>query len=378
MIRPNAFSAFQPIKQKGAVVVLTVTLLLMLITLTTLYTGRSQSFEHQILVNQINHKMAFFAAEAGINRTLTRLKVNGVVAETTINETLSDNSRYTASLSIKAVLTPFGERTFVDISVTGWSEDGLASVVLTEKAIIFPLLTNIPIAPVMAQLGIGQHVNFVVVANENGLGVADPLSIWSSKEVVIHSSNSSTCKLYDFNQNQCRAKGLSTSLMRSSDVQDNTVTFPTNLLGYLFNSPAEQLSATKEWASHVATDCSELNSSSRGLFLITGDCHLELGMQLGNATQPVILIVQDGNLLLDHGVTIFGLLFSYSSSSNSTANSLNMTGGAKVQGALVANYRLGTVTDKFTVIYDRGVLEKLQEQKELNSVARVAGSWRDF
>ena len=53
-------------RQHGAVVLLTVVLLLIMVTLVTLYTGKIQSFEPRIIVNEQNQKWARAAAKSGL------------------------------------------------------------------------------------------------------------------------------------------------------------------------------------------------------------------------------------------------------------------------------------------------------------------------
>ena len=378
MSKPKAAIYFIYRKQRGAVVLMTVTLLLMLITLTTLYTGRSQTFEHQILINSVNHKMALMAAQAGLNRTLARLRVNKHLTNVKSTELFMDNSGYQADVNFKAVTTPFGVRTLVDIQASGFSADGLGAASITEQALIFPVLANIPVAPVMVLQGIAQSAEFKVVTNPDGLATATPLSIWSSKDVMIGSPTSSTCHLLDYNQGQCLNLGLSTSTQQSQDIQQHSTSFPSNLFGYLFNLPNDQVVKLQEWASVIAADCAGITTASRGLILVKGDCQLALGMQLGSSTEPVILFVEDGELVFESGVTMYGVVFSFRSFASSSVSLVHMKGNANLQGAFVTNQRLGMAADKLTVIYNRAVLEKLLQQKALLAVARVPGSWKDF
>ena len=63
-------STSQTLNQKGAAILLTVVLLLIMVTLVTLYTGKIQSFEHQIMINTQNQKWAQLSAKAGLNQGL--------------------------------------------------------------------------------------------------------------------------------------------------------------------------------------------------------------------------------------------------------------------------------------------------------------------
>ena len=85
------------LNQKGAAILLTVILLLIMVTLITLYTGKIQSFEHQIVVNTQNQKWAQASANAGLNHALAILNVNKVWPSVAVSGNLEDNSTFTIS-----------------------------------------------------------------------------------------------------------------------------------------------------------------------------------------------------------------------------------------------------------------------------------------
>jgi hypothetical protein len=49
-----------------------------------------------------------------------------------------------------------------------------------------------------------------------------------------------------------------------------------------------------------------------------------------------------------------------------------------VFGAVVTNYQLGTKSALTRVVFQTDVIQKLQDSKRLQRVARVPGSWHDF
>ena len=63
-------------RQQGAIVLVTVELMLVMITLVTLYTGRIQSFEHKIALNGQNQHFAYAAASAGLSQGIAELQRN--------------------------------------------------------------------------------------------------------------------------------------------------------------------------------------------------------------------------------------------------------------------------------------------------------------
>ena len=55
-----------------------------------------------------------------------------------------------------------------------------------------------------------------------------------------------------------------------------------------------------------------------------------------------------------------------------------MQAQSAVFGAVVTNYQLGTKGALTRVVYQADVIQRLQESKRLQRVARVPGSWHDF
>ncbi|WP_158967090.1 hypothetical protein [Paraglaciecola sp. L3A3] len=364
--------------QRGAVVLMTATLLLLIATLTTLYTGRSQSFEHQIIVNNQNHKVAVIAAEAGLQKQLAILNVNTGIAPNNINETLLDDSRYSISSTSKIVDTIYGKRRLITINSTGTSADGLAQANVTETVMVYPILQNLPIAPLIVQEGLGSLGQFELVTNSDGKGSNLPLSIWSDSAVSLPSASSSSCKLIDYNNGECATKFISNSVTKGADVIENSSSFPANLFGYLFNLPIDAIAEFKTQANTVYANCDELTSQSLGLIWVVGDCHVGLGGQIGSVLTPLILIVEDGNVVFDKHVSMFGILLSFKSPNAAVNYSINMGIDSVIRGSVLANHQLGDINSMVRVVYEKSLLVKLTEQSELQGLARMPGSWRDF
>jgi hypothetical protein len=378
MINDSALIIKNKIEQRGAVVLMTVTLLLLIVTLTTIYTGRSQTFEHQIIVNNQNQKFALISAKAGMQKALAALNVNKQLTNSSLTETLMDKSSFSINAKSNNVTTIWGDRTLYTFSSSGASADGLAAANISEQVLVYPLLVNKPVAPLVVKQGVNALAEIEVVANPNGLSVGQPLSIWSNKEVILGSGTSVTCGLTEFNAGDCVSKFLSNQLSKSNDIQEYSASFPLDLFGYLFNTPIANVIHLKQQATLAAADCSLLNSSSRGLIWITGNCSVSLGEQLGSQSAPLLLVVQDGDLILDKNVTVFGIVFSYRSVVANADLLIKMNSGAIIKGALVTNHQLGQLPDIVRVIYDDAVLQSLVTQKDLQRIARVPGSWKDF
>ena len=185
-------SAYCAANQKGAAILLTVVLMLIMVTLVTLYTGKIQSFEHLIVVNTQNQKWALAAAKAGLNQGLAILKVNKDLPNVEVPGNLDDSSTFIIS-AISEDLT--GNRKLVTINSMGSSADGLAKATVIEQSLVYPILLNAPPAPLMVQHGFNSGSEFELAANPDGLGIAAPLSLWSDAEVTMSGTSHHSCIL---------------------------------------------------------------------------------------------------------------------------------------------------------------------------------------
>ncbi|MCF2948342.1 hypothetical protein L0668_09510 [Paraglaciecola aquimarina] len=364
-------------RQQGAVMLMTVTLLLLIVTLTTLYTGRNQTFEHRIIVNNQNHKLAVISAEAGIQKKIAELRVNPKVVTTSIAESLGNNSGFSLNVNNKSIITVFGERQLVSLTSNGTSPDGLATASITEQVLIYPLLSTVPIAPLIVQQGIISPSQFQVVTNPNGLGLGKPLSVWSDKTIDL-TGTSLTCEESAFLAGNCASQFISNQAVKSTDIQSHSVSFPINLFGYLFNTQSQGIEQLYLQANQMLTDCSSLNSMSRGLIWVTGNCSVSLGERLGSQSHPLILVLQDGELRFAKNVILYGVLMSYRTSTATVSTKIMMQTGAQVVGSLLSNHQISQAGEQLQVIYDDKVLLNLSKQTELHRIARVPGSWKDF
>lgn len=106
-----------------------------------------------------------------------------------------------------------------------------------------------------------------------------------------------------------------------------------------------------------------LDGFPRNPVLVQGSLTLDVAGQLGDAANPVLLIV-NGPLTINAGVTIFGLVH---------ATSINWNAASTVQGALVSSGTF-TAVQSATLNYRQDLLDTLRLR--YGSFVRVPGSWR--
>ena len=75
---------------------------------------------------------------------------------------------------------------------------------------------------------------------------------------------------------------------------------------------------------------------------------------------------------------MYGLLFSYKPTDSIKVLDIDMHTNSFVFGAVISNYQLGTKSGLTRVVFLADVIQKLQDSKRLQRVARVPGSWHDF
>ncbi|MFT4809420.1 MAG: hypothetical protein ACI9LX_002769 [Paraglaciecola sp.] len=375
MNKALSINTSRALSQKGAAILLTVVLLLIMVTLVTLYTGKIQSFEHQIVINTQNQKWAQASAKAGLNQGMAMLKVNKSLPNVAVSGNLDDNSTFTISATTENLS---GSRKLVTIEASGQSADGLAKATVIEQSLVYPILLNPPPAPLMVQHGFESVGEFEVVPNPDGLGVAAPLSLWSDAVVILSGTGHHSCILSEFNSGNCSTNTYSDYSLKLADIADGSVSFPTNLFSYLFNIPSTEWVQLQQQSDFVIADCDSLDTDSWGVIWVGGDCDVGASKQIGNYSEPLILVVFDGNIVFHNDVVLYGLVFSFKPAGSLKELYVNMHDDSAVFGAVVTNHRLGTTNTLTRVVFHADVMQKLQTSKRLQRVARVPGSWHDF
>ncbi|MFT5939721.1 MAG: hypothetical protein ACI8R9_001837, partial [Paraglaciecola sp.] len=111
---------------------------------------------------------------------------------------------------------------------------------------------------------------------------------------------------------------------------------------------------------------------------VSGDCSLSYGQTIGSSDEPVVLIVESGNLFMASTSIIYGLVLMFRPSATLNAYGVRMEDRAYIYGSLITNNSLDDALSTIRVRYHLGTLNTLMRDKELQRLARVPGSWRDF
>ncbi|WP_168171541.1 hypothetical protein [Lacimicrobium sp. SS2-24] len=367
-----------PVKQKGAMILVSVVLLLVVVLMVTLYTGRVKTLQHKTLLNEQNYALAFAAAEAGLMKGLGRLSEEPAWDGSAFNTTLPEDTSYSVSGVRQLVAKQSTTVTVMDLVSVGSSADNLATATVRESALLYSVLANPPDAPLIVAGGMAVTGNFEVTANPNGGGTGVPLSIWTDQTVDMNNGSGTTCGLQEFNDGNCSASPYSEKGFKNLDIVDDDPGFPDDLMEYLFNVPEAEWPQLRADADQVLADCSSLNAASVGLIWVDGHCSVNAGTIIGSTAAPVILIVTDGNIKMNGGAELFGILFSFRKPGVVADFEIDMAGGARVNGVVASNHPIGHANGTYNAVYDADVLESIEQHDAFRRVGRIPGSWRDY
>ncbi|KFZ31399.1 hypothetical protein IDSA_01370 [Pseudidiomarina salinarum] len=352
-------------------------LLLAIIILVTLYTARFKVQEQRIMRNHIASQEAMMVAEAALEQVVMRVNDD----RTNLNRTLTGvigAATYSATLSGQRFEdTPRGAVDIVNVDLTANSADGRGVRSLGMKLAVIPLVRRSPDVPVAIRGSMNVSGSFQIVANPDGGGDGVPLSIWTSDNVDIN-GNGTTCGQQEFDAGNCSSQPFSERGDHGMDILDNDPNFPDDLLDYLFGVPEANWEDLRAMAEVEYTSCDNLGPASTGLIWVTGACSLGSGDVIGSADEPVALIVQNADLTMNGGATIYGMVFGFNTPGNTTPYDFKMNGGAMVEGAVMSNRDPDLSNGNLTVRYNGQVLTNVVTNGAFRRVHRVGGSWHDF
>ncbi len=367
---------------------LTITLIIIiLVTVIVLMTGKMLMSEQRSAANDIRYKEAMSAAQAGLEAAMAKLSVDNASRTKITNTSSIPYYQVTFGSDINIQV---GSGTLPVVSLTSVGTSGYSStatnttnaesqVTLQEQVLVGRVVSGTPDAPLTVAAGMAAGGNFTVAANPNGGGPGVPLSIWSPTTVTIGSSGS-TCGQQEYYDGTCGSNSYSNNKLGvGADIlQNDTANFPSNLLTYVFgvNTINDVEKKLNDKGRQVMPDCSQLDASSSGLYMVKGTCDLQ-NKTVGSRANPVVLVVWDGNLKMNGNSVFYGIIFCYADTSGYEAQ---LNGGATIYGALLANANvaLNNTNGTYNAVYDQTVLKNIETGSALSFVARVSGSWRDW
>lgn len=403
-------------KQKGMVILVVSLVLVIATTIITLMGTRSSVFEIQTQTNEYHHKLAFEAAQFGLQQGIAYLEQNYALVNNSsvtggwLNGTPNWTACSGTDTSIPCgdgqtaiygnemlvyqnvpnllTLSTFPQASFtvhyltendggtnspadkalIKVISVGSAAQGTAQTIVQQSVKGKNLLYNIAPSPLNATGNVSLTGNFNAWGNMyNG----SPFTVWSASSVMPMKGSSAT---YDVSvsggQYPNNSNVLSQGSTNAGDVVENDPGFPSDLFFYFFGVPKAQAEKIKD-ISKVYANCSNLGANSSGLIWITGDCKISgsNGGQIGSADLPVMLVVT-GEMQVSGNSHIYGGLYI-----RETSPRIKLTGTIDVHGLIAVDTDLELGAGTFNLTYDEDVLNNLNNTG--GTLATIPGSWND-
>jgi len=416
--------------QKGAATLLVSIVLLIGVTLITIFAARVGVMDQRIAGNEYRHKEAKAAADAALEQAGAFIRQNPdlyegtsanwsdctpvqalfpcrvgttdyekvystVVGTTTIDPlayTTSLNSDidsdsylvFTTSISLGNILTAVGRGSSLD-----GTADSFAQVSYSQVS----LLTPGEIPPVMASV-IDINGSFTIVADPNsGDNNGVPISAWVATLDGTGTGSWQTCQLGSykngndicsekFDETETNNSGwggcncdttdfLSTNSDINYDIFEDTTDFPSDVFGYVFNGDnPDNVKTRAAGLNHVFADCTGLASvdlKGAPLVWIEGDCTIPA--DIGTTENPIILVVE-GLLKINADHNVWGLLLGI--------GEIQLSGGPIIHGSIIADSTSKLSAGGYTQVYDPSVLESLTDPSVNTILSKLRYSWIDL
>jgi len=416
-------------RQQGAATLLVAIVLLIGVTLITIFAARVGVMDQRISSNELRHKIALASAEAGLEQAAAYLSANpalhdGNVADgwatctgsTTIFPcTLTGAEMVLADVVVGTSITPtidnilpLSESLLIKTADTiialgqGTSDDNTGAAIAQVAFAKVSLLTPGEVPPLMLPTG-DLSGNFNIVPNPNGGGPGVPISVWSKDTLDTSGSNWKTCDHGDFQHAgdicmDTKGNGVdgdswehcscSTERSNSTNVNDDIVMyadadFPDSPFVYLFGDDTDgdtlaslkpEIFARAEATGLVLEDCDTLSSDFNGLtgsslVWITGPCDIGSNVTIGSRAKPIIL-VSEGDLSISAGAEAWGILMGL--------DNFVLNGGPIIHGSAIAEIEGDLTNGNYSQVYDSSVFDNLRNDTVNTEIAKVSYSWRNF
>ncbi len=403
----NYFPINGPHRQQGVASLIISLVLLVTITFVTIYTSRGVLMEQKVANNEFRGRMAFEAAEKGIEAAVgaigqewtlnSTLDADGNIV-TTILETDTNNVIFDLVDNVTGVAPPDGipdansatlaNGSSVDVTLTGeitddlvrynvvavgLSDDSSATRTIRQTFVMVPPVPNTPDAPLLSRSAIVMGGS-ATISNPEGHS-----TIWAGSDVNVGSNNATTTAIAnptDANYPDCLGGSVrcGTTPSSSPDVlgldiigNDSSLAnlsddeFFQNFLG---DSPTNfKQTRTDE----VTTDLESFDGIAGGKVIwVEGDAAMASNPVYGSPTEPALIII-DGDLQLSGNPTFYGMVY--------VTGSITGTGNVDIFGSAVVN-GVGTGGGSVDVEYNSQLLKLLN--KASGAPTGSSGSWRDF
>lgn len=400
-------------KQQGMAVLTISIILLILITLISLYLARSVLMEQKIVNNDFRARQAFENAEAGLATAMQAVakktywddegNILGVFDANgdDINDAM-DTSYDSGSVTVTVTALIINDVDAYRFNAIGESDDGTASKSITAN---MQALDPLPFAP---DNPLSTRGNLDINGSATVTNTEGHSTIWSGGDVDIGSNNATSTYIAnpaDAGYPSCMDTPGSCATVQTSNKEtigldilehdsDLARLTPAEMFQNFFGTSPEHYRETrpdiivspatpaeaKECAANTYTSCVEGATSKviwydvpagDTLQINGGTVGCETSVTGGNVCPeadeaPSILII-DGDVEFKGGAHFYGIVF--------IMGSATASGNATFHGAVVSGGSLNSTSGSLDIHYNSRLLNDLSE---LAQQAVAAGSWKDF
>lgn len=403
----TTFKAMTGVKyrQAGSATLVMCLVLLVLITMVSVYTSRTVLLEQKISANDFRSRQAFEAAESGLTAAVSYLgsaggadkNSDGVVDPVfdTDADGIGDASSITFADNSSVTVTLAGAFPSFTMQSVGVSDDLTATRTVRSLAATVDTLPNAPDNPLTTRGSVVINGS-ATVHNPEGHS-----TIWSGNDVELGANNSTSTNIADPTDPDypsCMDTSMSCDTTRSSskvaiglDVIEHDSSLgnltPAQMFQNFFGTSMENYRASRVSLEVMAANANNLasNSASPGMDLgageviwVEGDASISkvtVGCEVpvtgsnvcpGASVNPSIVIV-NGNLETSGTPHFYGLLY--------IIGDMNMSSSTSIMGAAIVSGETSSTSGSLDVWYNSDVLNNVRDNGPL---AGAPGSWQDW
>ena len=148
-----------------------------------------------------------------------------------------------------------------------------------------------------------------------------------------------------------------------------------NTIERLFNRTSTTLSPHDFVAPSVSTHCNTLDSAP--VIWVTGHCNINHGTIVSSVLAPVLIVIENGDLVIEDGVNLHGLVVIIANDNSHNIPTVTLKPSAVLKGGITSNITINTLLHG-QLLFDVNILTTLQNLSALQKIQPIPGSWHDF
>lgn len=393
--------------QRGAATLVMTVVILLLVTMVGIYTGRTVVFESKVSANDFRSRQAFEAAESGLSRAIAYLSDRGGADKDkdgaidpvfdTDGDGIGDVGNVTFDDNSSATVTITGTFPLFAIQSTGVSDDRTATRTVRTLGATVDALPNPPGNPLTTK-GLVDVDGSATIHNPEGNS-----TIWSGSDVQLGSNNSTATNIAnptDVGYPTCMDTPMTCSTTRSSNkvaVGLDVIEYDTTLgnltveemFKNFFGLSMENYKASRVTLNVAAANVNNLSTDSANpgvdlavgeVVWVEGDAVIEnnttVGCEVptnGGAACPIAnmdpsIVIINGNLATSGTPSFNGIVY--------VIGNVDVGSNSTVTGAMIVSGEArNNAGGSLDIWYHSGVLRMTRDNGPL---AGAPGSWRDW